>query len=175
MLLPHLWDLRTERWQPQIVRSGSAERPLPAEFMPLPGFEISPPRRGLSDRRYLDDGSCRPTGGLAARRTAGSRSVSQCPVPPISRVGRRSPDWVEPSAGMVRRDYRKCTDRYKGTGRRRNLETSDSHKVYYGILLSLDISKAWINFALNCLSIALFGVFRRKLAGADAGYRLRSE
>lgn len=38
---PHLWDLRTERWQPQIVRNGSAERPPPAEFTPLPGFEIS--------------------------------------------------------------------------------------------------------------------------------------
>jgi hypothetical protein len=43
MLLPkpHLWDLRTERWQPQIVRNGSAERPLPAGFMPLPGFAVS--------------------------------------------------------------------------------------------------------------------------------------
>jgi hypothetical protein len=38
---PHLWDLRTERWQPQIVRNGSAERLLPAAFMPLPGFEVS--------------------------------------------------------------------------------------------------------------------------------------
>jgi hypothetical protein len=43
MLLPkpHLWDLRTERWQPQIVRNASAERPLPAGFMPLPGFAVS--------------------------------------------------------------------------------------------------------------------------------------
>jgi hypothetical protein len=43
MLLPkpHLWDLRTERWQPQIVRNGSAERPLPAGFMPLPSFAVS--------------------------------------------------------------------------------------------------------------------------------------
>jgi hypothetical protein len=43
MLLPkpHLWDLRTERWQPQIVRNGNAERPLPVGFMPLPGFEVS--------------------------------------------------------------------------------------------------------------------------------------
>jgi hypothetical protein len=38
---PHLWDLRTDRWQPQIVRNGSAERPLPAEFMALPGFSVS--------------------------------------------------------------------------------------------------------------------------------------
>jgi hypothetical protein len=43
MLLPkpHLWDLRTDRWQPQIVRNGSAERPLPAEFLPVPGFSVS--------------------------------------------------------------------------------------------------------------------------------------
>jgi hypothetical protein len=43
MLLPkpHLWDLRTDRWQPQIVRNGSAARPLPAEFMTLPGFSVS--------------------------------------------------------------------------------------------------------------------------------------
>jgi hypothetical protein len=38
---PHLWGLRAERWQPQIVRNGSTERPLPAEFMPLPGFGVS--------------------------------------------------------------------------------------------------------------------------------------
>jgi hypothetical protein len=54
---PHLWDLRTERWQPQIVRNGSAERLLPAEFMPLPGFEVSAQGTG---------GPCWPTGGLAA-------------------------------------------------------------------------------------------------------------
>jgi hypothetical protein len=43
MLLPkpHLWDLRTERWQPQIVRNGNAQRPLPEGFMPLPGFDVS--------------------------------------------------------------------------------------------------------------------------------------
>jgi hypothetical protein len=43
MLLPkpHLWDLRTDRWQPQIVRNASAERPLPAEFFPVPGFSVS--------------------------------------------------------------------------------------------------------------------------------------
>jgi hypothetical protein len=43
MLLPkpHLWDLRTDRWQPQIVRNGSAQRPLPGGFMPLPGFAVS--------------------------------------------------------------------------------------------------------------------------------------
>jgi hypothetical protein len=38
---PHLWDLRTERWQPQIVRNGSAQRPLPASFLPLPGFAVA--------------------------------------------------------------------------------------------------------------------------------------
>jgi|SRR5882724_1015975 len=43
MLLPkpHLWDLRTERWQPQIVRNGSAQQPLPEDFMPLPGFAVA--------------------------------------------------------------------------------------------------------------------------------------
>jgi hypothetical protein len=43
MLLPkpHLWDLRTDRWQPRIVRNGNAERPLPEGFMPLPGFAVS--------------------------------------------------------------------------------------------------------------------------------------
>jgi hypothetical protein len=43
MLLPkpHLWDLRTERWYPQIVRNGSAQRPLPEGFMPVPGFAVS--------------------------------------------------------------------------------------------------------------------------------------
>jgi hypothetical protein len=42
MLLPkpHLWDLRTDRWQPQIVRNGNAERPLATGFMPLPGFAV---------------------------------------------------------------------------------------------------------------------------------------
>jgi hypothetical protein len=38
---PHLWDLRNERWQPQIVRNGSAQRPLPASFLPLPGFAVA--------------------------------------------------------------------------------------------------------------------------------------
>ena len=38
---PHLWDLRTDRWQPQIVRNGSAQRPLPNDLMPLPGFAVS--------------------------------------------------------------------------------------------------------------------------------------
>jgi len=38
---PHLWDLRNERWQPQIVKNGSAERPLPEGLMPLPGFGVA--------------------------------------------------------------------------------------------------------------------------------------
>jgi hypothetical protein len=38
---PRLWDRRTERWQPQIVRNGSAEWPLPEGFRPLPGFAIA--------------------------------------------------------------------------------------------------------------------------------------
>jgi hypothetical protein len=43
MLLPkpHLWDLRTERWQPLIVRDRNARQPLPAGSMPLPGFAVS--------------------------------------------------------------------------------------------------------------------------------------
>lgn len=37
---PHLWDLRTERWQPSLVRNGRAERPLPDTLMPVPGFRV---------------------------------------------------------------------------------------------------------------------------------------
>jgi hypothetical protein len=36
---PHLWDLRDERWQPLLIRNPWAERPLPDEFLPLPGFK----------------------------------------------------------------------------------------------------------------------------------------
>ncbi len=36
---PHLWDLREERWQPLLVRNPWAERPLPEDFLPLPGFK----------------------------------------------------------------------------------------------------------------------------------------
>jgi hypothetical protein len=36
---PHLWDLRDERWQPLLVRNPWAERPLPDDFLPLPGFK----------------------------------------------------------------------------------------------------------------------------------------
>ena len=36
---PHLWDLRNERWQPILLRNPWAERPLPDNFLRLPGFE----------------------------------------------------------------------------------------------------------------------------------------
>jgi hypothetical protein len=38
---PHLWDLREDRWQPLHLRNPWAERPLPAELLPLPGFTIA--------------------------------------------------------------------------------------------------------------------------------------
>jgi hypothetical protein len=37
-------------------------------------------------------------------------------------------------------------------------KTPDSHKVYYGIFLSIDISKACINLALNRIRIGLSSV-----------------
>ena len=37
---PHLWDLRNERWQPILLRNPWAERPLPDDFLTLPGFEL---------------------------------------------------------------------------------------------------------------------------------------
>lgn len=36
---PHLWDLRNERWQPILLHNPWAERPLPDDLLPLPGFE----------------------------------------------------------------------------------------------------------------------------------------
>jgi hypothetical protein len=36
---PHLWDLRNERWQPIVLRNPWAQRPLPDDLLPLPGFE----------------------------------------------------------------------------------------------------------------------------------------
>ncbi len=38
---PHLWDLREDRWQPLHLRNPWAERPLPADLLPLPGFTIA--------------------------------------------------------------------------------------------------------------------------------------
>jgi hypothetical protein len=37
---PHLWDLREDRWQPLHLRNPWAERPLPSELLPLPGFTV---------------------------------------------------------------------------------------------------------------------------------------
>jgi len=36
---PHLWDLREDRWQPLILRNPWADRPVPLELLPLPGFD----------------------------------------------------------------------------------------------------------------------------------------
>jgi hypothetical protein len=36
---PHLWDLRETRWQPLLVRNSWAERALPDDLLPLPGFK----------------------------------------------------------------------------------------------------------------------------------------
>lgn len=36
---PHLWNLREKRWQPVLVRNPWAERPLPDDLLPLPGFK----------------------------------------------------------------------------------------------------------------------------------------
>jgi hypothetical protein len=38
---PYLWDLREDRWQPLHLRNPWAERPTPAELLPLPGFAIA--------------------------------------------------------------------------------------------------------------------------------------
>jgi hypothetical protein len=37
---PHLWDLRNERWQPLLLRNPWADDPLPANFLPLPGYAV---------------------------------------------------------------------------------------------------------------------------------------
>jgi hypothetical protein len=50
---PHLWDLRDERWQPLLVRNPWAERPLPDDFLPLPGF------------KHVKDAQYAPTEGKA--------------------------------------------------------------------------------------------------------------
>jgi hypothetical protein len=53
---PHLWDLRSDRWQPLLLRNPWADHPLPNDFLPLPGFsfneegEFSPtPGRAFAD------------------------------------------------------------------------------------------------------------------------------
>jgi hypothetical protein len=37
---PHLWDLRNGRWQPLHLRNPWAEKPAPADLLPLPGFTV---------------------------------------------------------------------------------------------------------------------------------------
>jgi hypothetical protein len=37
---PHLWDLRNARWQPLLIRNPWADNPLPADFLPLPGYSV---------------------------------------------------------------------------------------------------------------------------------------
>jgi hypothetical protein len=38
---PHLWDLREDRWQPLHLRNPWAEKPVPADMLPLPGFVVA--------------------------------------------------------------------------------------------------------------------------------------
>lgn len=37
---PHLWDLRSDRWQPLLLKNPWATHPLPEDFLPLPGYEF---------------------------------------------------------------------------------------------------------------------------------------
>ena len=50
---PHLWDLREARWQPLHLRNPWAERPLPENLLPLPGYNVA------------TDGKITPTAGTA--------------------------------------------------------------------------------------------------------------
>lgn len=36
---PHLWDLRKDRWQPQLLKNPWAAHTLPYRFLPLPGYQ----------------------------------------------------------------------------------------------------------------------------------------
>lgn len=38
---PHLWDLRTDRWQPLLLKNPWATHKLPDGFLPLPGYDYS--------------------------------------------------------------------------------------------------------------------------------------
>jgi hypothetical protein len=38
---PHLCDLRSDRWQPLLLRNPWADRPLPDGFLPLPGYSLN--------------------------------------------------------------------------------------------------------------------------------------
>lgn len=60
---PHLWDLREDRWQPVLVRNPWAERPLPADFLPLPGF------------KHVKDAEFTPTDGKALADMLGLPAV----------------------------------------------------------------------------------------------------
>lgn len=37
---PHLWDLRTDRWQPLLLKNPTATNALPNAFLPLPGYQF---------------------------------------------------------------------------------------------------------------------------------------
>jgi hypothetical protein len=38
---PHVWDLRSDRWQPLLLRNPWADHPLPDSFLPLPGYSLN--------------------------------------------------------------------------------------------------------------------------------------
>lgn len=42
---PDLWSLRSDNWQPLLARNRRAAFPLPAEFLPLPGYRLTPENR----------------------------------------------------------------------------------------------------------------------------------
>ena len=52
---PHLWDLRDERWQPLLLRNPWAARPLPDDFLRLPGFEYKQDHFSPTDGTKLAD------------------------------------------------------------------------------------------------------------------------
>jgi hypothetical protein len=52
---PHLWDLRNERWQPILLRNPWAERQLPDDLLPLPGFDYNPDHFAPKDGTKLAD------------------------------------------------------------------------------------------------------------------------
>jgi hypothetical protein len=60
---PHLWNLRDERWQPFLIRNPWPERPLPAGFLPLPGF------------KHVKDAEFAPTEGKALADMLGLPAV----------------------------------------------------------------------------------------------------
>jgi hypothetical protein len=107
MLLPkpHLWDLRTDRWQPQIVRNGSAQRPLPEGFMPLPGFAVSA------------QGAVAQIEGTLMADLVGLPAVWP-PVEPSVRHRSRRPTQRPLRAWSIRKPAPEtCTVRWRWTGR----------------------------------------------------------